>query len=370
MQRGTDGLRAIHAQGKIRAFGQPRTQLRQHGLDAIHRLYDVRARGTEDDEQDGGLAVGNGHIALVLRTVAHNGDVLKAHGPLVRMGDDQFLVVLRRGQLITGIDQPGILAVVQQPLGQIGVGARNGGAHRFHIEPHAIERVGDDIHAHGRQRAAAHRHFAHAFQLGNLLGQHRGGRVIKLRPRQGIRGDGQNHDGRARRIHFPVAGVGRHGGQGGTRRIDGPLHIAGRAVDVAVQIKLQRHIAGAEAAARCHFRNARNAPQRPLQRRRHGGGHCFRACARHGSAHNHHGHVHLRQRSHRQQGKGGYPRQQDGQRQQGGCHRPADKGRGNVQRQKFRPEALAPFPVTPAHARSSPVAPERRKRCARRSNQR
>ena len=229
------------------------------------------------------------------------------------------------------------------PLGQKGIGPGQGRTHVFHAQARAVQGIGRDVHAHGRQGAAAHGHFAHPGDLADLLGQHRGRGIVELGAAQDVRGDGQDEDGRARRVHLAVGGVGRHGGQGGTGGVDGRLHVTGRAVDVPVQVELEDDARGAQAAAGGHLGHPGDAAQGPFQRRGHSGGHGLGAGPGHIGLHPDHGEVHFGQGRHGQQKKSHHARQGHGDGQQRGGHGPADEGRGKVQGDEFRPEALAPF---------------------------
>ena len=210
------------------------------------------------------------------------------------------------------------------PLGQKGIGPGQGRTHVFHAQARAVQGIGRDVHAHGRQGAAAHGHFAHPGDLADLLGQHRGRGIVE-------------------RVHLAVGGVGRHGRQGGTGGVDGRLHVTGRAVDVPVQVELEDDARGAQAAAGGHLGHPGDAAQGPFQRRGHGGGHGLGAGPGHIGLHPDHGEVHFGQGCHGQQEKSHHARQGHGDGQQRGGHGPTDEGRGKVQGDEFRPEALAPF---------------------------
>ena len=55
------------------------------------------------------------------------------------------------------------------------------------------------------------------------------------------------HDRRIGRIHLAVGGIGGQiGGQISARRINGGLHVARRAVDVAAQVELQGDVGRAQ----------------------------------------------------------------------------------------------------------------------------
>ncbi len=69
----------------------------------------------------------------------------------------------------------------QVALGTIRVGGAQHGADVFEIQAVVVEQRGIDIHADGRQRAAAHEHLSYACDLRELLLQDGGSCVIKAR---------------------------------------------------------------------------------------------------------------------------------------------------------------------------------------------
>ncbi|MNX93588.1 hypothetical protein D3C86_1257770 [compost metagenome] len=256
----------------------------------------------------------------------------------VFMAHDQAAVFRRGARLLGRAHFPALAGRIQLAQRAHGRGIGNGVAHI--VQRHAVVRqgVGVDLHAHGGQRTAAHRDFAHAIDLRQLLRQHRRPQVIKLAGGARGRTERQRHDGRLRGVDLAVAGVLRHArGQFAARCIDGGLHVAGGFVDVAVQLKLQLHAGGALVAGRGHGADAGDAAQGALKRRGHGAGHAFRAGAGKFGAHLNRGEIHLRQR-----GNGQQPprhRTQQGQRQ-----RQEDAGDGAMQQRAYHgcgPSALA-----------------------------
>ena len=76
--------------------------------------------------------------------------------------------------------------------------------------------------------------------------------------------------GRSAGIELAVGGVGaQRRRQVGAGRIDRRLHVARRAVDVAVDVELQHDLGGAHRAARGHLVDVGDGAQMPFQRRRH-----------------------------------------------------------------------------------------------------
>ncbi len=98
--------------------------------------------------------------------------------------------------------------------------------------------------------------------------------------------EGDDEDRRVGRVHLAVRRLERQvrrelAAGGGDRR----LHVARGGVDVAIQVELQRDRRAAERARRRHLGEPRDAPEAPLERRRHGRGHRLRARARQRRAH-------------------------------------------------------------------------------------
>ena len=67
--------------------------------------------------------------------------------------------------------------------------------------------------------------------------------------------------------------------QAAARGIDPGLHIAGGAVDIAIEAELQRDVAGADGAGGRHLRHIGDLTKMTFERRRHAGRHCLRARA-------------------------------------------------------------------------------------------
>ena len=114
-------------------------------------------------------------------------------------------------------------------------------AHVFEAKTETVQLRGIDIHAHAGQRAAADDHLADASNLRQALLNDRGRGVVKLASVVNIRSERENHDRRVGGIDFALGRVARQvGRQISARGVDRRLHVARRAVNVPVQIKLQR----------------------------------------------------------------------------------------------------------------------------------
>ena len=86
---GADGLRLIHGDVHVDGGGNGGVNLRQHVADAIDGLDDVGARLAEDDDEDGGLAVGIAGVAQVFDGIDDFADIGEADGGAVAIGDEQ-----------------------------------------------------------------------------------------------------------------------------------------------------------------------------------------------------------------------------------------------------------------------------------------
>ena len=107
MHRGADRGRSDRAPPKVQWTAGSRRATAAASRDAIDGLDDVGAGLPEDNEQDGGLAVGEAARADVFDGVGHGGDVADADRRAILITDDQRPVVLGLEQLIGGADRPG-----------------------------------------------------------------------------------------------------------------------------------------------------------------------------------------------------------------------------------------------------------------------
>ncbi len=229
--------------------------------------------------------------------------------------DDQRLVFRRGFQLIVGLDLPAVAVILHRTLRFTHVGIADGAAHVIQRDALVKQRLRVQPHAHRGQGATADVHIPHAVDLGDGLRQLGGGEVVQLPLGVGVRGERQDHNGRIGRVSFAVVRPTRHPArEQALRGIDRCLHVARRAVDVAVKVKLQNDARAAEGAARRHLVDPGNTPERALQRRGHRRGHGFRRSTGQRGADHDHREIHLRQRGHRQQPEAQHAAQGDGER--------------------------------------------------------
>ena len=168
------------------------------------------------------------------------------------------LNVRRVGDLAVADDVRRHAAVRDLPLSQIGILQAQHGLHVAHAQAVAGELRRVDVHPHRWQRAAARGDLADALNLRELLLDDGGSLVVQLGRIEFFRGQAQDHDRRVRRVDLPVGRVaGQVGRQVRARGVDGGFHVAGRAVDVAVEVELDGDGRGAERTL------TRSSPTRP-----------------------------------------------------------------------------------------------------------
>jgi len=180
VHRGADRYRAVGEHRDIQGCGQRCLQLRQLALDAIDHVDDVGARLALDVEDDRRHLVHPRGEAQVLGTVHNVGDIGEEHRSAIAVGDDDRLVLRRRGELVVGVDGVGARRPIEATLGALDVRCSNGRAHVFEAEVVRCERVGIRLHAHGGALAAGQRHQPDARHLRELLRQARVGEVLDV----------------------------------------------------------------------------------------------------------------------------------------------------------------------------------------------
>ncbi len=133
---------------------------------------------------------------------------------------------------------------------------------------------GIGIHAHRRQRSAPDGDGSDALNLRQFLLDDRGRFVVHPAGIVFVRRQRQNHDRRIGRIYLAVRRIrGQVGRQVGSRRVNGGLNVARRAVNIAAEVKLNGDRSGAQRTRRGHFRDPGDMAELPFQRSGHGGSH-------------------------------------------------------------------------------------------------
>ena len=162
-------------------------------------------------------------------------------GRAVAIGDDDVVPVLRGRQLVVGVDGVAARRAVDVALRAVDGRDRDLGADVLERQAlrHQLGRI--DLDAHRRLLLAADRDLRDAGNLADLLRELGIDGVADGGQRQRVGGRRQQQDRRVRRIDLAI---GRRRGQvlrqlaaGG---VDRGLHVIGRAVDVSVEVELDR----------------------------------------------------------------------------------------------------------------------------------
>src|SRR6266568_1513570 len=283
---------------------------------------------------------------------------IEARSSAVPVSDDERDVLTRFLRLVVGHDLPVAIALLDRALGAVGVG---GGEHRaYFVQPDRVlvERRRIQLHAHRGERGAAHRHLADAFGLGNFLREDGGSGVVHLAAVERVGGEREDHDRRVGRIDLAVGGIAPQAGrQLAARGVDRSLHVARSAVDVAVEIELQRDARVAERRGRGDLGDAGDAAERALERHRNGRRHHLGTGARKLRLHRDRRIVHLRQRRDRKQTEGRGTGERHAGRQERRRDRTPDGRFGEIHGRPFSTgftlAPAAPRPVTRRAKRSN-----------------
>ena len=222
---------------------------RQGGLDIVDRVDDVGARLLEDEQVHGPLLAVQRAERHVLRTVDGLANVAHANRRAVAIRNDDVVVRGGFGQLIVVDDGEALLSAQHGAFGRVHRRADQRRAHVLHRQPAGRQLGRIDLHADGRPLLSADGHQGHAGNLRDLRRDHVLGKIVDLGQRQGAGISRHDQDRRVGGVHFLI---GRRRGQilrekrAGGR--DCCLHVARGAVDVAIEVELQRNDRRAERA--------------------------------------------------------------------------------------------------------------------------
>ena len=211
--------------------------------DALDSLNDVRARLAENNEDDGCFPVEIARVADVRRGIDDLGYIGKADGGPVVVTDDERRVVSGVRYLSVGKDIGGGRTVRDLTAREIRILDAEDGLDARQSKSIAVELRGIDLNPHRRLCAAAYNYLPDSLDLRELLLDDCRGRVIHGRPIVDIGCEPNDHDRRICRVHFSIGRIPRKVcRQIRAGCIDGGFNIAGRSIDVTVQIELQRDL--------------------------------------------------------------------------------------------------------------------------------
>jgi hypothetical protein len=149
------------------------------------------------------------------------------------------------------------IAFLDRALRPVGVGRGKRHADVLETDSVFVQYRRIDLDPHRGQRAAADGDLTDAADLRQLLGDDRRCRVVHLALCHRVRGQRQDHDRRVGRIDLAIRRVARQPAwQQVARGIDRRLHIAGRSIDIAIELELQCDPGRAQRAGRRHFGDA------------------------------------------------------------------------------------------------------------------
>ena len=224
-----------------------------------------------------------------------------------------------------------LIARLDQSLGRIGIRGCECGADILKPDTVFEQRAGIEFDAHGRERGTPDIDLPDALDLRERLLKDVRSDIVELTLRAIGRGQRQNHDRRIGRIALAIARIGAQRCRKiRTRGIDGGLHVARRAVDIAVEPELQHDTRRPLRGGGRHFGDIGDLAQMLFQRPRHIGRHRIRASPGHAGRNRDGRGVDLGQGCHGQLPERDQSGQREGRRDQRRRHRPADEGGGDI----------------------------------------
>ena len=212
-------------------------------MDIGYGFHDVGAALPADAENDRSAVVMETGAVAVLHRVGDLGDITQTHGGAVLVAHDQVAISQCGAQRLAGLHLPAVASLLDHAHRPQRITAGNDTAHLVQRDAIVHQRSRIQLHPHSRQGRAAYTHLANTRNLRDLLRQNSRAYVVQLAGRQVGRTQRQPHDRCLRRVDLVVFGVARHARrQVATHRVDRRLHLARRFIEVAVQLKGERHL--------------------------------------------------------------------------------------------------------------------------------
>ena len=182
--------------------------------------------------------------------------------------------------------------------------------------------MGIHLDVNGVFLRAEHLHLSDSADHGDALRDPRFGVIIQRV--EGERGGSQSYveNGLVRRVYLGESRRRRHPRGQKTRCLcDGGLHVHRGAIQVPAQVEFQSDLRGSERVRRCHRAQPRDHRKLILKRRRDGGRHRFRACARQIRGHEEGREVHIGEVADRQRTIRDHSEERDRQHHEAGRDR-------------------------------------------------
>jgi hypothetical protein len=234
-----DGAIVLHVE--LRAARQLAGETRQQRLNAVDHLHGIGGWLAIDAKDDRAGPVVPACGLVVLDRVRHHRKIAEPHRPVAARRHDDVAELLGVGQLGLRHDGQGLLRVLQRADRRVGVGGRDRRLHHVDADAAGRERVRIQLHPHGIFLTAEDLHLRDAVDGRQRRRDHLLGERIQLRQRRNGAAQCQDQDRRVRRIHLAEARRLAHlVGQLPLHPRDRRLNVGGGAVDVAIEVELQR----------------------------------------------------------------------------------------------------------------------------------
>src|SRR5581483_4151338 len=213
------------------------------------------------------------------------------------------------------------------------------GTHVFETEAVGGQLGGIGLDADGRFFGPADIDLADAFDLAEALGNDLVGQLVNPGGRKQVGRYRQDENRRVRGVDFEIIGrPGQVDGEFAGGGVEGGLDIAGRAIDVTVEVELHGDVAAAERTGGSDFIDAGNFSEGAFERGGERGGDRFGIGARQAGGDGDHGEIDARQGSDGQETVGAQTEQQDSEGQQRCADRATDEWLGEGHGTRADPE--------------------------------
>src|SRR3974377_46895 len=160
---------------------------------------------------------------------------------------NQRFVSVGLEQLVRIGKSPGAIGVRKRALGKVGIRGLQCLTHAFDADAVAVQLLWIDLNAYRGPGSPPSEYLADTRDLRDFLGEDGIGSVVDLRDGNGLRGQRKQPTRRLSGIDFAVGRLGRQiGRQLASSGVDGRFYIAGRRVNVTIQVELKRNSSAAE----------------------------------------------------------------------------------------------------------------------------